>query len=151
LWGDFAEAIILSDRATRVALQLGVPPVQYPTFKAISLLRLGRYGEAWASLQREIADDDHPFGRLVQDLGAGLYLAALFDDAAAVGLLTSVAERARALRRFWIEGWAEATRAVALARLGRVHEIDWTCFDLDASQPEAPLVKVAGANAALAA
>src|SRR5262249_4836532 len=59
-WGDFTEGIMHADRATAVALQLGVPPVQYPTFKAICLLGLGRYGEAWASLQAEVVDDEHP-------------------------------------------------------------------------------------------
>jgi hypothetical protein len=48
------------------------------------LLGLGRYGEAWVSLQREVVDDEHRFGRVVHDLGAGLYLAGLFDYEAAV-------------------------------------------------------------------
>ena len=133
-WGDFVEAIKHADRATLVAAQLGVPPVQYPTFRAIGLLGLGRYAEAWASLQREIVDDEHPFGRLVRDLGVGLLRAELFDNAGAVDLLTDVANRGRELRRIWIEDWAEAVKAVALARLGRLEEVDWGRFD----RPEWP-------------
>jgi class 3 adenylate cyclase/tetratricopeptide (TPR) repeat protein len=149
-WGDFVEGIKHADRATLVAAQLGVPPVQYPTFRAICLLGLGRYGAAWASLQREIVDDDHPFGRVVRDLGIGLHRAELFDNAGALDLLTDVANRGRELRRIWIEDWAEAVRGLALARLGRVEEVDWARFDLP-EWPTAPRARVAGANAALAA
>jgi class 3 adenylate cyclase/tetratricopeptide (TPR) repeat protein len=150
-WGDYREAIAFADRATQVAAQLGLPPVQYPTFKAIGLMRLGRYGEAWASFQREVVDDDHPFGRVHRDLGVGLHLAEIFDNAGAVNLLTDVAERARQLRRVWLENWAEAVRALALARLGRIHEVDWTRFELDTARFPTPMAKLAGANAALAA
>jgi class 3 adenylate cyclase/tetratricopeptide (TPR) repeat protein len=150
IWGDYAEGIAYADRATQVAAQLGIPPVQYPTFKAICLFRSGRFAEGWASLQREVADDEHPFGRLVRDLGIGLYLAELFDHAAAVDVLASVADRARDLHRTWIEDWAEAVKGLALARLGRARDVDWTRFDIDALRLAAPLVVVAGANTALA-
>jgi class 3 adenylate cyclase/tetratricopeptide (TPR) repeat protein len=149
-WGDFAEAITHADRATLVAAQLGIPPVQYPTFKAVCLLGLGRYGEAWKSLQREVVDEEHPFGRVVRDLGVGLYLAAVSDDAGAADVLTVVADRARDLHRAWIEHWAETVRAVALARLGRGAEVEWARFDLDSSRLSAPRARVAGAFAALA-
>jgi tetratricopeptide (TPR) repeat protein len=119
--------------------------VQYPTFKAICLVRLGRYGEAWASLAREVADDEHPFGRVVRDLGIGFYLVELFDDARAVDALIDVADRGRELHRIWIEDWAEALKGLVLARLGRVSEVNWGRFDV-----EAPRARVAGANAALA-
>jgi class 3 adenylate cyclase/tetratricopeptide (TPR) repeat protein len=149
-WGDFAEGIARADRATLVAAQLGLPPVQYPTFKAICLLGLGRYGEAWASLQHEVVDDEHRFGRLVRDLGIGLYLVQLFDHAGAADVLIDVANRSRELRRLWIEDWAEAAKGLAFARLGRVDEVDWARFDFESSRLGAPRARVAGANAALA-
>ncbi|HYW87236.1 MAG TPA: hypothetical protein VFB50_05675, partial [Chloroflexota bacterium] len=150
LWGDFAEGIAYADRATQVAAQLGIPPVQYPTFKAICLFGSGRFAEAWASLQREVADDEHPFGRVVRDLGIGLYLVELFDHTGAVEVLASVADRARDLHRAWIEDLAEAVKELAMARLGRARDVDWTRFDIDTLRLVAPLVVVAGANAALA-
>ncbi|HET6319364.1 MAG TPA: AAA family ATPase, partial [Chloroflexota bacterium] len=150
-WGDFAEGIAYADQATLVAAQLGIPPVQYPTFKAICLLGLGRYGEAWESLQLEVVDEEHPFGRVVRDLGIGLYLVEVCDYAGAADVLTLVANRARDLHRVWIEHWAESVRAVALARLGRGDEVEWARFDaFDSPRLSAPRARVAGANAALA-
>ena len=67
----------------------------------------------------------------MRDLGIGLYLAELFDHAGAADVLASVADRARDLHRAWIEDWAEAVKALALARLGRAREVDWTRFDLE--------------------
>ena len=62
------------------------------------------------------------------------FRAELFDNAGAVDLLTDVANRGRELRRIWIEDWAEAAKALALARLGRLEEVDWGRFD----RPEWP-------------
>jgi hypothetical protein len=149
-WGDLAEELVLADRATDVAARLGVLPVQYATFKAIGLLGLGRYAEAWVTLQREVADDAHPFGRTLRDLGFGLYFAELFDNVRVVDLLTDVADRGRQLRRLWVEDWAEVVRALALARLGRGHELEWARFDVEQSRLLAPRMHVAGASAALA-
>jgi tetratricopeptide (TPR) repeat protein len=124
--------------------------VQYATFKAIGLLGLGRYGEAWASIQCEVVDQEHPFGRLVRDLGIGLYLTEVFDNAGAVQLLADVAERARALHRGWLEDLAEVVKGLALARLGRAEDVEWGRFDVDAFRPAATRARVAGARAALA-
>jgi hypothetical protein len=90
------------------------------------LLGLGRYSQAWASLRREVADDDHPFGQVVRDLGIGLYFAELFDDARAVDVLTAMADRGSELQRFWVDEWANAgqgTRAGA-ARPHRRRRLD---------------------------
>src|SRR5262249_53285208 len=51
--GDFAGGGGHGEAAIRVAAERGVPPVQYPTFTAICLLGLGRYGESWRSLHQE--------------------------------------------------------------------------------------------------
>jgi class 3 adenylate cyclase len=149
-WGDLAEGIALADRATAVAARIGVLPVQYATFKAVCLLGLGRYGEAWASAEREVADDAHPFASTVRALGFALYFAELFDHTRVVELATDIAERGRQLRRLWVEDWAEAIRGLALARLGRGAEVDWTRFDVEPSRLLAPHMQVAAARAALA-
>src|SRR5262249_39302115 len=54
------------------------------------------------------------------------------------------------LRRLWVEDWAEAIKGLALARLGRGAEVDWTRFDVEPSRLLAPHMYVAGARAALA-
>src|SRR5262249_41498570 len=114
------------------------------------LIHLGRYREAWASLQDEVADDEHPFGRAVRDLGIGLYLVELFADNRAADLLADVAERARALRRLWLEGRAEAQRALALARAGPGREVDSAPCDREHDLTSNPRVLATGAEVALA-
>jgi hypothetical protein len=98
----------------------------------------------------EIADDAHPFGRTVRDLGFALYFAELFDHTQVLDLVIDIAERGRQLRRLWVEDWAEALKGLALARLGRGDEVDWTRFDVEESRLLAPRIQVAGARAALA-
>jgi hypothetical protein len=58
--GNFARCIECCDAGIRLAAEIGSLPVMYPTEKAYALLYLGRYDAAWASLQREIADEAHP-------------------------------------------------------------------------------------------
>lgn len=60
--GTFVRCVECCEEATKIASDIGSAPVQYATLKAFALLSLGRYGDAWDSLQREVADEDHPFG-----------------------------------------------------------------------------------------
>jgi tetratricopeptide (TPR) repeat protein len=148
-WGDFREGVARAERATGVAAELGVPPVQYASFGAVCLIGLGRYDEAWAWLRREVADEEHPFGRAVRDLVRGHFLVEVFADQRALDLLTDVAERGRTLRRAWMVEWAEAMRGLALARLGRGREIDWTRLDVAPDRVSTTRVGAAGAEIAL--
>jgi hypothetical protein len=72
----------------------------YPTQKAHALIALGRYGEAWVSLQEEIADEAHQFARMVRDLCAGRYFLDLMDCEKAAGILRQVLDEATRLRRW---------------------------------------------------
>jgi len=121
-WGAFERAIECCDAGIRLAAEVGAPPVQYPTLKALALVWLGRYGEAWEALQQEIADDEHPFGRAMKDLGTGLCLFefALYDRAAAI--LREVVDQARRHQRAWMLHWAQSLLVQSLLRAGQVDD-----------------------------
>jgi tetratricopeptide (TPR) repeat protein len=121
--GEFEKTIDCCDTATRVAKELGVAPVQYASIKALGLLYLGRYDESWASLQQEIADEDHPFGRLMRDWTIGIwYLEALAYEKS-VEMFTHVIEEAKRLGRAWMERSARHYLAISLARSGRITDL----------------------------
>src|SRR5262245_8741418 len=79
MWGyfwraDFEKCVTTCDDGIALAAQLGSPPVQYPSIKGLALTDLGRFDEAWASFQAEVADDAHPFGRCMRELGVAVWL-----------------------------------------------------------------------------
>ncbi|HEY6282758.1 MAG TPA: hypothetical protein VIW22_02410, partial [Nitrososphaerales archaeon] len=115
-WGEYESLVTTCDAAIRLADEIGVLPVQYPTLKAMALLQLGRYGEAWESLQREVVDSAHPFGQAMQALGMAEYFWEIqdFDDASAA--CRDLQRRAASLRRAWMSRWAAGLLARTLAR-----------------------------------
>jgi class 3 adenylate cyclase len=123
-WGNLERAVEICDAGIQLADELGVPPVQYPTLKALSLLRLGRYGEAWDALQREVADSEHPFGRAMQGIGEGVYLLDLLAYDKAIAVLEDVIERAKQVQRAWMRRWAWNLLVQALGRAGRLDAVE---------------------------
>ena len=88
--GDFERGVAVCDAGIELAATIGVLPVMYHTLRAYSLLGLGQYGAAWASLQREIADEEHAFSRTFRDTGIGMYLIDVGAYAEAADLLAQV-------------------------------------------------------------
>jgi tetratricopeptide (TPR) repeat protein len=121
-WGNLERAVEICDAGIRLAGELGIPPVQYPTLKALSLIRLGRYDQAWEALQQEVADSEHPFGRAMQGIGEGIYLLDLLAYEKAIVVLEDVIERAKQVQRAWMRRWAWNLLVQALARSGRLDE-----------------------------
>ena len=76
---DFERCVETCDAGLELSEELGSDPVQYPTIKALALLELGRFDEAWRSLEGEVADEDHRFGRAFQQLGEAVYLSRVGD------------------------------------------------------------------------
>jgi tetratricopeptide (TPR) repeat protein len=123
--GNFARGTLYCDAGIEIAAKIGVPPVQYPTLKAMSLLGLGRYGAAWEALQQEIADDAHPFGRAFKDLGIGLYLFEVTAYEQAAAIFEQLVVQAARLRRGWLRDWAYLGVAHALVQSGQVGQPEW--------------------------
>ncbi len=119
-WGEFDRAVETCDLGIRLAEEIGVPPVQYPTLKAFALLRLGRYGEAWEALHREVTDPDHLLGQAMQALGIGLYYLELQAYEQAVEVFRDLLQRAKQLRRAWMTEWGTALLARSLLRARRL-------------------------------
>lgn len=122
-WADYESAVETCDAAIRLAEEIGVPPVQYPTLKALALLGLGRYGEAWESMQREVTDAEHPFGQAMLSLGVAQYFWELkaFDEAARA--CRDLQQRATKLGRAWMSRWAACLLARSLARRGGLDDL----------------------------
>lgn len=124
-WGEYEAAVETCDAGIRLAEEIGVPPVQYATLRARALLELGRFGEAWESLQQEVTDPEHPFGQAMQKLGIAEYHLELgeFEEAAAAS--RDLLPRAKALRRAWMTGLAYEILALALARERKLDSATW--------------------------
>jgi tetratricopeptide (TPR) repeat protein len=123
--GNFAHGVACCDAGIEMAGKIGVPPVQYPTLKAMSLLGLGCYGDAWEALQQEIADAAHPFGRAFKDRGLGLYLLEVNAYTRAAAIFEQLVVQAERLRRGWLRDWAHLGLAHALVRSGQVGQTEW--------------------------
>jgi hypothetical protein len=112
------------DAGIALAHQLGSPPVQYPSIKALALVDLGRFDEAWASLQEEVADEDHAFGYCMQQLAVAFW----FERAGALDRAEErarwVLEEAARLSRTWMQSNMVDLLGVIAARRGDAgHEL----------------------------
>jgi class 3 adenylate cyclase/tetratricopeptide (TPR) repeat protein len=118
-WGKLEQSVACCDEGVRLAAELGVPPVMYPTIKALALVYLGRYGDAWQSLQQEVTDQDHAFGRAFQEFGVAIYLHELMAYGQAATAFRKVEEQGRRLGRSWLSYAARCWLAVSLVRDGQ--------------------------------
>jgi hypothetical protein len=114
---QFADCVACSDRAAALASRLGIPPVQYGTIKSFALIDMGRFDEAWRALEQEVADENHPFGRLFQRLGQSIWFAAAGNYERAKHEIPQVIAGAKTLKRAWILPWAEALMAGAMSAI----------------------------------
>jgi tetratricopeptide (TPR) repeat protein len=112
----FNDAVALCDAAIAIADDLGVPPVMYPTLKALSLLDLGRFDDALASLEREITDE--PFGLAFREFGRTHYLYEVKSYEEAAALAVEVASMMASLGRVMMRAVALGVRARSLVAIG---------------------------------
>jgi len=117
-WGDYTRCIETVDRAIQVTARLGVPPVQYPTFRAYALTMLGRFGEAWRWLEAEIADEAHPFARAFRELGEARYFMQVCAYDRSATLFARLIEQGIRLNRSWMRHAAQSGLALASLRAG---------------------------------
>lgn len=110
----FQPCVDCAARATTLAARLGIPPVQYGTIASFALIDLGRFDAAWAALETEVADDDHPFGRLFQHVGRTVWHFAAGDFARVIREAPRIHEEAALLKRAWLVPWADELLAGAL-------------------------------------
>lgn len=118
--GHYERSIECCDAGIKLASETGVPPVQYPTIKALALMNLGRYGEAYTSLQNEVAGPEHALGTAMKALGTGVYCLELMAYDRASEICGQVLDQARRLRRAWMRRWCQAVLAKSLIRAGRL-------------------------------
>jgi class 3 adenylate cyclase/tetratricopeptide (TPR) repeat protein len=122
---DLERCVEICDRGIELSDQLGTEPVQYPTIKAFALMDLGRFDEAWASLQQEVADEAHRFGAAVQQLGIAVYLERVGAVDAAFERAKETLKEAQALNRTWMQRWLVDLLEVLAARRGEAPPTDF--------------------------
>ena len=116
--GRLERSVEVADRAIELAARLDVPPVQYPTSKALALMALGRFGEAWAALGQEVTHDGYRFGAALQHWGYHHFRCQLGAVRAALDDTEAVLADCRAVHRIWLLERAVDTLAVASAQAG---------------------------------
>jgi tetratricopeptide (TPR) repeat protein len=119
-WGNLERAIEYCDAGIQLASELGIPPVQYNTLKALSFIDLGRYDEAWTALEAEIGGEGHPFGRAMQTLGASVYLLDLLAYDRALVSIRDAITQAIQVQRTWMRRWGQELLILALVRSGQL-------------------------------
>jgi tetratricopeptide (TPR) repeat protein len=119
-WGDFERCIECCDAGIRLAAEIGVPPVQYPTIKALALSFLGRYKAAWEALALEVADKEHQLGIAFKGFGTGTCLLEWMACGEAAENFVEVIERASHIERAWLRDWARIQLVKSLVRTGTI-------------------------------
>jgi tetratricopeptide (TPR) repeat protein len=120
--GQFERCVEICDAGIDLAAQLGMLPVQYPTIKALALMDLGRYGEAYDSAQQEVSDDNHQFGRANRDMATGIYLSEIMAFDRAEQLLRDSIKQSIALSRAWMVRLEMDSLVRLLIAAGRLNE-----------------------------
>ena len=82
---------------------MGSLPAQFPTYKSLALAKLGRYGEAWESLQQEVADAAHPFGSAFKYYGTGRYFLDVLAYDRAVATFQDMLDSDMFIGRAWLK------------------------------------------------
>jgi len=118
LRAEFEECVATCNDGIALSAQLGSPPVQYPSIKGLALTDLGRFDEAWASFQEEVADDAHPFGRCMREMGVACWLESLGALQRAETTAREVLDEAGRLLRTWMQRSMVDVLAVIAARRG---------------------------------
>jgi tetratricopeptide (TPR) repeat protein len=104
LWlGQLERSIETCDLGIELARQLGSPPVQYGSIKALALTELGRFDMVETALAQEVTDDAHPFGQANEAYARALYLNALEAWLPAVDAALDAMQRGASLSRVWIQ------------------------------------------------
>lgn len=120
--GQFERSVEVCNEAIELTDRLGIAPIQYPTFKGYALMDLGRFDEAWQSIEREPNDEQYRFARAVQRHGFFLFKALLgaVDEVFAEAL--PLIEESHALNRVWMVASILHLVAVTGAQAGRLEE-----------------------------
>ena len=106
LWRSHLERCVeICDRGIELAAQLGSPPVQYGSIKAMALVELGRFDLVDAAIAQEVSDTGHPFGRAVAGLARVVYLDRIHAPEQASELALETLGNAAALMRVWLQQW----------------------------------------------
>ncbi len=123
--GNFTKAVQTCEAGFKIARKIGVPPVQYATIRALAYIQLGRFDDARHSLEEEVADEAHRFGKAFRDTGYGIYYFEMLSYKKARETLESSIKQADLVGRAWLvnSGRFYLARALVEGRVGSNSEI----------------------------
>jgi len=116
--GNFTKAVQTCEAGIKIARKIGVPPVQYATIRALAYIQLGRFDDARHSLEEEVADEAHRFGKAFRDTGYGIYYFEMLSYKKARETLESSIKQADLVGRAWLVNYGRFYLARALVEGG---------------------------------
>jgi tetratricopeptide (TPR) repeat protein len=124
--GNFEKCVETCESGIEVAKTIGVPPVQYATIQALAYIRLGRFDDARRSLEEEVADEAHRFGKAFRDTGYGIYYLEILAYEKARETLESSIKQADLVGRAWLVNFGRfhLVRALEEGGVGSNSEIE---------------------------
>lgn len=122
--GNFTRCIECCEASIKLCVMLGAPPVIYSTIKALALSKLGRYDEAWESIQQELAEEAYLFGSALKRFAEGIYLSDQMAYEEAVAVFEEVIKQAEQMGRSWLKLWAQAELSRTLLHIKKPSEVN---------------------------
>ena len=122
--GNFTRCIECCEASIKLSVMLGAPPVTYSTIKALALSKLGRYDEAWESIQQELAEEVYPFGSALKSFAEGIYLSDQMAYEKAAAMFEEVIKQAEQMGRSWLKLWAQAELSRTLLHFKKPSEVN---------------------------
>lgn len=140
--GNYTRCIECCEASIKLSVKLGAPPVIYSTIKALALSKLGRYEEAWESIQQEFGGEAYLFGSALKKFAEGIYLSDQMAYEQAAAVFGKVVEQAEQMGRSWLKLWAQAELSRALLHIKRPNKVSmsWSNQNL-ANTPTALLAE----------
>ena len=146
--GEFTKSVEACDAGIKLADELGANPVQYPTIKALSLICLGRYDEAWEALEQEVAEEF--FGQVMREYGLTYYLESMLAFEQTIEQAQKTIKLAIELDRAWMRRGAQNQRVSSLAQLGIMDDQTLAEIEQDLQSLDANISRKAMAEVMLA-
>lgn len=135
--GRLERCVEICDAGTELAYRIGTLPVQYPSIKAMALMELGLFADAWQSIDEEIADEEHRFGAALQALSRFQFEINCGAIDEALGRAPHLISEAKFLSRAWMLSWVSNSLAYIQP---------WICEDKEKLKKVNQLIEETGAH-----
>jgi DNA-binding SARP family transcriptional activator len=136
--GRLQDSVECCDAAQRVAVEMGASPVLIPTYRSWPLMILGRFDEAWQSLEEEAAAEGQGNARAFNSFMRGVYHLTLLDCGGAADIFRALLASNPEEGPIQVQKDAASQLVRALIRSGEVssHAMESMMADVAAVGPD---------------